>query len=87
MWLLALPLVQPHPTPSLHKRSLSSRVSCLQAVPESAVLWVGEPVGSVSLQGCEFSYQRREIAGCVPDYVLRVLRTPLRQPNHLPEIR
>ena len=36
---------------------------------------------------CEFPYQRREVAGCVPGYVLWVLRTPLRQPNHLPEIR
>jgi hypothetical protein len=44
-------------------------------------------VGSVSLQRREFPYHRREIAGRVPGYVLRVLRTPLRQPNHLPEIR
>ena len=48
---------------------------------------VAEPVGSVSLQGREFSYQRREIAVRVPGNVIRVLRTPLRQPNPLPEIR
>ena len=26
----------------------------------------------------ELPYQRREVAGCVPGYVLRVLRSPLR---------
>ena len=59
----------------------------LQAVPEGGVLGLDELVGSICLQCRKFPYQRREIAGRVPDYVLRVLRTPLRQPNHLPEIR
>ena len=51
------------------------------------VRWVGEPVSSVSLQCHKPPYQPREVAGRVPGYVPRVLRTPLRQPNHLPEIR
>jgi hypothetical protein len=64
-------------------------VRSLQEVLQDSVLWIGEPMGSVSLQCREFQfpYQRREVAGRVPDYVPRVLRTPLRQPNHLPEIR
>src|SRR5919107_1461929 len=48
--LLALSLVQPHPPPRLHQRSLR-RVRCLQAVPEGGVLEAGEPVGNVCLQG------------------------------------
>jgi hypothetical protein len=36
MCLLALPLVQPHPTPSLHQCRLSRRVRGLQAVPRAA---------------------------------------------------
>jgi hypothetical protein len=80
-------LVQPHPPTRLHQRRLSRRVRGLQTMPQGGVLGLGEPVGSVSLQSSELPYQRREIAGRVPDYVLRVLRTPLRQPNHLPEIR
>src|SRR5215217_3072994 len=73
MWLLALPLVQPHPPARLYQRSLCRRVRGLQAVLEGSVLRVGEPVGSASLQGRELPYQRREVAGCVPGYVLRIL--------------
>ena len=87
MRLFALPLFQFLPTPSLHQCRLCRRVRSLQAVSEGCVLGVGEPVDSVCLQRRELPYQRRENAGCVPGYVLRVLRTPLRQPNHLPEIR
>jgi hypothetical protein len=48
--LLAVPLVQPHPPPSLHKR-LYRRVRRLQAVPEGDVLWTGEPEASRSYRG------------------------------------
>jgi len=44
-----------------------------QAVPESAVLWVGEPVGSVSLQRRELPDQRRQVTGYVSAYILGVL--------------
>ena len=50
-------LVYPHPPTCLHQRSLDRRVRSLQAVPQGSVLWVSEPVGSVSLQGSEFSDQ------------------------------
>jgi hypothetical protein len=43
MCLLALPLVQPHPPPSLNQRSLSRRVRSLQPVSEGGVLWTCEP--------------------------------------------
>jgi hypothetical protein len=76
MCLLALPLVQPYPPPGPHQRRLSRRVSSLQAVPKGCVLRVGKSMGSVSLQGRKFSYQRREVAGNVPGYVLWVLWSP-----------
>ena len=53
--LLAVPLVQPHPTPSLHQRRLYRRVRGLQAMPEVGILRVGEPVGSVCLQSSQLS--------------------------------
>jgi hypothetical protein len=73
MRLLALPLVQPYPTPSLHQRRLSCCVRRLQAVPQGGVLRVCEPVSSVSLQNREFPDQAGEVAGRVPGYLLRVL--------------
>jgi hypothetical protein len=85
--LLGLPVVKPHRSPRLDQRSFDRSVRSLQAVPEGGVLRLDELVGSICLQCRKFPYQRREIAGRVSDYVLRVLRTPLRQPNHLPEIR
>jgi hypothetical protein len=33
---------------------------------------------------CEFPYQRREVAGCVPGYVLWVLRSHLRAAEYTP---
>jgi hypothetical protein len=71
----------------LHKRRLSCRMRGFEPVSQGGILRVSEPVDSVALQGGELPYQSREVAGRVPDYVLRVLRTPLQQPNHLPEIR
>src|ERR671912_141571 len=44
-----------------------------------------EPVGSVSLQGGELPYQRREVAGRVPGYVLRVLQSHLRTEHPIPD--
>jgi hypothetical protein len=64
-------LVQSHPPPSLHQRSLSRRVRSLQPVPEGGVLRVCEPVASVSLQCRKLPDQPRVIAGCVPRYILR----------------
>ena len=63
--------IEAHPTPSFHQRSLDRRVRGLQTVPEGGVLRVGEPVGSVSLQCRKLPYQRREVAGRVPGYILR----------------
>ena len=80
--LLALPLVQLHPPARLHQRSLS-RVRSLQAVPQGGILRVSEPVGSVSLQGRKLPDQAREVAGCVPGYVLRLLRPYLEEPSIL----
>jgi hypothetical protein len=73
MRLLGLPDVQPHTSPRLDQRSLRRRVRCLQAMPQGRILRIGQPVVSVSLQGRELPYQSREVAGRVPDYVLRVL--------------
>jgi hypothetical protein len=47
--LLAVPLVQPHPPPSLHKRRLCRCVRSLQAVPQCSVLRVCEPVVGICL--------------------------------------
>jgi hypothetical protein len=90
MRLLALPLVQPHAPPRLHKRRLNRRVRSLLAVAKGGILRLGEPVGSVSLQGSELFDQRREVAssfGALPpafqqvaDYgphcLYRLLRLP-----------
>src|SRR5919107_1022053 len=76
--LSALLLVQPHPPARLHKRCLCRCVRGLQTVPEGGVLGVGEPVGSVRLQGGQLPGQPGEVAGCVPRYVLWVLRSHLR---------
>ena len=73
MCLLGLPLVQPYPPPGLHQRRLHRSVRCLQPVSQGCILRIGQPVGSVSLQGSELPDQPREVAGCVPGYVLRVL--------------
>jgi predicted ThiF/HesA family dinucleotide-utilizing enzyme len=80
-----MPLVQPHPTPSFHQRSLCRRVRGLETVSGGGVLGVGEPVVGICLEGGKLPDQCREVAGCVPDYVLRVLRTLLRQPNLCPK--
>ena len=71
--LLALPLAQSHPASRLYERRLDRRVRVFQAVPQGSVLRVGKLIGSVSLQGRELPYQRREVAGRVPGYVLRAL--------------
>ena len=87
MPLLALPLVQPDLPACLHQRCLRRRVCGLQAVPEGGVLRASESMGSVCLQRRQLPDQRREVAGRVPGYVLRVLWAHLRQPIPLPENR
>ena len=66
-------------------RSPDRCVRSLQTVSEGSVLRVGEQVVSVSLQGRELPDQRREIVGCVPGYVLRVLRSHLRSEHPIPD--
>ena len=66
-----------HPAPRLHQRRLSCRMRSLQAEPQGGVLRAGKPVGSVSLQRRELSDQPREVAGRLPGYALRALRTHL----------
>ena len=73
MRLLAVPLVQPHPPPSPHKRRLCRCVRSLQAVPQCGVLRVCESVGSVCLQCRKLPYQCREVAGRILGYILWVL--------------
>jgi hypothetical protein len=67
------PLVQPHPTPSLHQRRLSGSMRALQTMAECCVLGACKPVVSIALQGRKFLNQRREVAGDVPANVLGVL--------------
>jgi hypothetical protein len=66
--LLILPLVQPHPAPSLHKRRLTRRVRVLQQ--SCGVLWISEPgagrcygrlknPATPSLEVCRFSHGER----------------------------
>src|SRR5215217_2930001 len=54
-------------------------------MPEGGVLRGGKPVGSIVLQGCELPYPRREVAGCVPGYILRVLGSHLRTEHPIPD--
>ena len=52
--LLAGPLlVYPHPAPSLYEGCLERSVGVFQAVLEDGILWIGEPVIGVCLQGGE----------------------------------
>jgi hypothetical protein len=64
MRLLALLLVQPHPTPRFHQRRLCRCVRGLSAVMQGGVLRVCEPVGSVFLQSRELPYQAGEARAC-----------------------
>jgi hypothetical protein len=69
---LAAPYASLLPTPPLPPRA-----RLRAGIAQDLVLGVGELVGSVCLQGGKLPYQRREVAGCVPGYVLRVLRSYL----------
>src|SRR5215211_8609922 len=66
-------------SPASHRGAPYASLPPVQPLPprapflDDAVGLCGEPVGSVSLQGSELTYQRREFGGCVTGYVLRVL--------------
>jgi hypothetical protein len=48
--LVAVPLVQPHSPPSLHKRRLCQCVRFLQPVSEGGVLWTRELNGATGIK-------------------------------------
>ncbi len=71
-------LVEPYPPSRLHYRSLRRGVRDLQAKLQGLVLWPGEPLGGVRLQGRQLPHYPGQVARGVPGYVLGVLRSHLR---------
>src|SRR5829696_2571286 len=77
-------LTEPHPSTRFYQRRLCRGVCGFEPVSQDLVLRVGEPMGSVSLQGRELPYQPGEVAGRVPGYILRVLWSYLRAAEDAP---
>jgi hypothetical protein len=68
-------LVHPYPAPGLHERGLDRGVGVPQAQMQVCMHRIGEPVPSVGLQRGQLPCHPRKVAGQVPRYVLRILRS------------